>query len=118
MSKDLEKFKSETVILESCLGRWKMGLSRNCENGLICFEQGWPEFVHHHAMGREEFIVFEPTAQHLHFNAYVFDSSGCEKEFDVETKKVKLQELTKTLNPTAGSDYISLSLSKKMMLIN
>lgn len=97
--KEVEKCESEEAILESCIGKWKMGLSRNCENDLICFRQGWPEFVDRHALSIGDFLVFEPTnrVKHLHLHVYVFDSSACEKELSIEKKA------TRAINPTAGT---------------
>ncbi|KAL0420530.1 UNVERIFIED_CONTAM: B3 domain-containing protein REM5, partial [Sesamum latifolium] len=62
-----------------------MNVCRDPE-GLICFKNGWPQFVHDHGLRVGDFVVFEHTGD-LHFNAVVFDVSACEKEFLVEFTK-------------------------------
>ncbi|KAH6831624.1 hypothetical protein C2S53_009099 [Perilla frutescens var. hirtella] len=56
-------------------------MCRNKENDLICFDQGWPQFVDRHALTIGDLLLFELTPNDLHFNVTVFDSSACEKMF-------------------------------------
>ncbi|KAI3463811.1 hypothetical protein Pfo_020474 [Paulownia fortunei] len=77
--------KSEWAILRSRKGTWKINVCRNCE-GLICFKDGWPQFIHHHGLSSGDFALFEHTGD-LHFNVSVCHRNACEKEFLVELKK-------------------------------
>ncbi|KAL0422000.1 UNVERIFIED_CONTAM: B3 domain-containing protein REM9 [Sesamum latifolium] len=72
----------DRAVVRSCKGTWKMNVCRNPQ-GLMSFKDGWPEFVDAHELSVGDFVVFEHIAD-LHFNAFVFDLNGCEKEFVVE----------------------------------
>ncbi|KAL9170423.1 hypothetical protein ABFS82_04G144600 [Erythranthe guttata] len=83
-----EKLKDENskrAILKSRIGKWKIDVCRNGE-GIIRFENGWPQFVRDHGLSIEDFVVFEHTGD-FHFNISIFDHTACEKEFPVESKK-------------------------------
>ncbi|XP_057791838.1 B3 domain-containing protein REM5-like isoform X3 [Salvia miltiorrhiza] len=98
VSKELEKQKSRRVILESRIGKWRVSLCRNHENGLICLNQGWPQFVDRHALKLGEFVVFEHTGD-LNFNVSVYKTNFCENEFDDEEE----EEGTEALIPLKQS---------------
>ncbi|KAG8388753.1 hypothetical protein BUALT_Bualt02G0158100 [Buddleja alternifolia] len=88
-----EKLKDENskrAIINSCRGTWKISICKD-RDGLICFENGWPIFVHQHGLNIGDVVLFEHTGE-LHFNAFFFDPSACEKEFFVEVKKEHEEE--------------------------
>ncbi|PIN12619.1 hypothetical protein CDL12_14772 [Handroanthus impetiginosus] len=74
--------KSEWAIVKSRKGTWKVRLCRNGE-GLMCLKDGWANFVNKHGLSIGDFVLFEHIG-HLHFNAFVFDPSACEREFVME----------------------------------
>ncbi|KAI3463812.1 hypothetical protein Pfo_020475 [Paulownia fortunei] len=96
LSETLKEEKSELAILKSRKGMWKINVCRNSE-GLICFKDGWPQFAHHHGLSIGDFVLFEHTGD-LHFNAFVFDRTACEKEFLIELKK-EHEEAPEAVNP-------------------
>ncbi|KAL7153082.1 hypothetical protein ABFS83_04G141500 [Erythranthe nasuta] len=88
----LKEEKSKRAILKSRIGKWKIDVCRNSE-GLICFENGWPQFVNDHCLSIGDFVVFEHTGD-FHFNVSVFDHTACEKEFPVEPKNERQENNT------------------------
>ncbi|KAL8056835.1 hypothetical protein ABFX02_04G144900 [Erythranthe guttata] len=91
--KKLKEKKSKRAILKTRIGKWKIDVCRNSE-GLICFENGWPQFVNDHSLGIGDFVVFEHTGN-FHFNVSVFDHTACEKEFPVEPKNERHENNTR-----------------------
>ncbi|KAL8056833.1 hypothetical protein ABFX02_04G144700 [Erythranthe guttata] len=89
----LKEEKSKRAILKSRIGKWKIDVCRNNE-GLIRFENGWPQFVNDHCLSIGDFVVFEHTAN-FHFNVSVFDHTACEKEFPVEPKNDRQENNTR-----------------------
>ncbi|PIN16414.1 hypothetical protein CDL12_10932 [Handroanthus impetiginosus] len=72
----------EHAILTSHQGRKKVNVCKNI-NGLIIFKEGWKDFAYQNDLSIGDVIVFEHTGG-LHFNAIVFDSTACEKQFPEE----------------------------------
>ncbi|KAL3824741.1 hypothetical protein ACJIZ3_020770 [Penstemon smallii] len=72
----------DEAIVTTQKGISKIKLRKN-RKGLISFEEGWPNFVHHHALNLGDFIVFEHNGN-MNFNAFIFDPTACEKQFRVE----------------------------------
>ncbi|PIN12618.1 hypothetical protein CDL12_14771 [Handroanthus impetiginosus] len=83
--KKVKQEKSEWATVKSRKGTWKIKVCRNYE-GLMCFKDGWANFVNRHGLSIGDTVFFEHIG-HLHFNALVFDPTACEKEFVVEFKK-------------------------------
>lgn len=79
----LRQDKSKWAMLKSRKGRWMIKVRRNCE-GLISFQFGWPQFVHHYSLSVGDFVVFEHLGT-FNFNVFVFDPSGCERELLLES---------------------------------
>ncbi|KAL1553416.1 B3 domain-containing protein REM-like 3 [Salvia divinorum] len=81
-SKEIEKLESRTAFLESRIGTWKVSLCKG-NNGVICLEEGWPQFVERHALSMGEFVFFEHTGD-LHFKLTAYKTNFCENLFPVQ----------------------------------
>lgn len=71
----------DKAVVRSSQGSWHIKVGK-CRKGLLYFEQGWEDFVTHHDLDLGDFVVFEHKGDMV-FDAIVFDSSSCEKEFPV-----------------------------------
>lgn len=66
--------------ITSSKGIWKINVSRS-NSGTVFFEEGWGDFVRQHDLAVGDIVVFEHIGE-MHFNAFVFDFTACEKKFD------------------------------------
>ncbi|KAL2491262.1 B3 domain-containing protein REM5 [Abeliophyllum distichum] len=64
----------------SCRGSWKVNVGKG-SNGMMCFEEGWADFVQKHDLSVGDIVVFKHVGE-MDFKAFVFDFTACEKEFD------------------------------------
>ncbi|KAK6153472.1 hypothetical protein DH2020_013111 [Rehmannia glutinosa] len=92
-SAKLKEEKSKEAILKSRKGTWKMKVCRINREDLICFEHGWPQFVDDHGLNIGDFVVFEHIGN-LRFNAFIFDRTACEKEFNLVEAKKEINDAT------------------------
>ncbi|CAI9764594.1 unnamed protein product [Fraxinus pennsylvanica] len=77
--KDLLNVKKSATI-RSGKGIWKVSVSKD-SNNMVCFEEGWGDFVRQHDLAVGDVVVFKHIGE-MHFNAFVFDFTACEKKFD------------------------------------
>ncbi|KAL2513992.1 B3 domain-containing protein REM14 [Forsythia ovata] len=62
-------------------GSWNVNV-RQGSDGMMCFEEGWADFVRKHCLTVGDIVVFKHIGE-MHFKAFVFDlNTACEKEFD------------------------------------
>ncbi|CAA3002157.1 B3 domain-containing Os01g0723500-like [Olea europaea subsp. europaea] len=66
--------------ITSAKGIWKINVSRS-NSETVFFEEGWGDFVLQHHLAVGDIVVFEHIGE-MRFNAFVFDFTACEKEFD------------------------------------
>ncbi|EYU23606.1 hypothetical protein MIMGU_mgv11b015827mg [Erythranthe guttata] len=106
--KKLKEKKSKRAILKSSIGKWKIDVCRNNE-GLICFENGWPQFVNDHCLSIGDFVVFEHTGD-FNFNVSVFDHTACEKELSIESKKERRENNKGELDHNSQTPHFVLTM--------
>ncbi|KAG8379322.1 hypothetical protein BUALT_Bualt07G0076300 [Buddleja alternifolia] len=104
----LKQEEPDEAIVATPKGMWKIEVRKNHE-GLICFKEGWPNFVHHHSLNVGDFIVFEYMTGHMHFKASVFDPTACEKQFTV----LELEKKSNNAPQRAKPNYCPKNTNKK-----
>ncbi|KAL2513991.1 B3 domain-containing protein REM10 [Forsythia ovata] len=70
----------KSANIASGRGSWKVNVGKG-SNGMMCFEEGWADFVRQHDLAVGDIVVFEHVGE-MDFKAFVFDFTACEKEFD------------------------------------
>ncbi|KAL2491264.1 B3 domain-containing protein REM5 [Abeliophyllum distichum] len=73
------------AIITSGKGNWKVNVSKSNRDSVF-FEKGWGDFVRQHDLEVGDIVVFEHIGK-MHFNAFVFDFTACEKEFDKDLER-------------------------------
>ncbi|CAI9764595.1 unnamed protein product [Fraxinus pennsylvanica] len=68
------------ATIRSGKGIWKINVVKSNRDALF-FEEGWGNFVRQHELTVGDIVVFEHVRE-MDFNAFVFDYTACEKEFD------------------------------------
>lgn len=86
----------EEAFLTSSKGKWRVEIGQ-CSLGKICFLDGWASFVEEHDLKIGEFVIFEQTGRN-HFEALLFDSTNCGKEFPVEVHEEEEEEESSAAN--------------------
>ncbi|KAK6159418.1 hypothetical protein DH2020_006732 [Rehmannia glutinosa] len=66
------------ATLKTPYGKWKVKLEQ--KKGDIYFVQGWQDFLKHHSLGQQEFLVFKYNG-HMSFDVAIYDKNGCEKNY-------------------------------------
>ncbi|CAA3003514.1 B3 domain-containing Os01g0723500-like [Olea europaea subsp. europaea] len=93
----------KSAIIRSGKGSWKVKVSKD-GNSMACFEKGWGDFVRQHELSVGDVVVFKHIGE-MYFNAFVFDFTACEKEFDESLAKTNegsnnLEAIKKALTGT------------------
>lgn len=68
------------ATIRSGKGIWKINVGKS-NRDTIFFEEGWGDFARQHELTVGDIVVFEHVGG-MDFNAFVFDYTACEKEFD------------------------------------
>ncbi|CAA3002156.1 B3 domain-containing Os01g0723500-like [Olea europaea subsp. europaea] len=68
------------ATIRSGKGIWKICVGKSNRDTMF-FEEGWGDFVRQHELTVGDIVVFEHVGG-MDFNAFVFDYTACEKEFD------------------------------------
>ncbi|XP_055960180.1 putative B3 domain-containing protein REM15 isoform X2 [Mercurialis annua] len=77
--RQVKQQKWDRAILKSCDREWNITVGKGSD-GLLYLENGWEDFVNHHALSFGDFVVFEHNGDFI-FDVIVFDSSACQKDF-------------------------------------
>ncbi|CAI9769348.1 unnamed protein product [Fraxinus pennsylvanica] len=76
------------AIITSGKGIWEINLCKS-NRDTVFFDKGWRDFVQQHDLTVGDIVVFEHMGE-MRFNAFVFDFTACEKEFDHNLEAVKI----------------------------